>query len=105
MRNGQAPETAALKKIIEVIVMQDNRNWMDQYANDAARAKIDERRKLWSPELQERVSRQWVELIAEVEAAAEHKEDPAGAHAKELASRWKLLVEEFTGGDPMSLNR
>ena len=99
MRNGQAPETAALKKIIEVIVMQDNRNWMDQYANDAARAKIDERRKLWSPELQERVSRQWVELIAEVEAAAEHKEDPAGAHAKELASRWKLLVEEFTGGD------
>jgi len=100
IRNGKAPEAAAFQKIIEVIMMQDNQDWMDRYANSAARGKIDERRKLWSPELQERVSRQWVELIAEVEAAAEHKEDPAGAHAKELASRWKLLVEEFTGGDP-----
>jgi DNA-binding transcriptional MerR regulator len=100
IRNGHAPETAAFKKIIEVIIMQDNQNWTDQYANDAARTKIAERRKLWSPELQERVSRQWMELIGEVEAAVEHKEVPAGAPAGELARRWKALVEEFTGGDP-----
>jgi len=100
IRNGQAPEAAVFQKIIEVIVMQDNQNWTDQYTNDAGRAKIAARRKLWSAELQERVSRQWIELISEVEAAVDRQEDPAGARAKELARRWKLLVEEFTGGDP-----
>jgi transketolase len=100
IRSGKSPEAAAFQKIIEVIVMQENQDWMDRYANPAARGKIDERRKLWSPELQERVSRQWTELIGEVEAAVERKEDPAGAHAGELARRWRALVEEFTGGDP-----
>jgi len=99
IRQGQAPQNEAFKKIIEVIVMQDNQKWTDQYANDAARAKIKERRKLWSPELQERVSRQWMELIAEVGAAVEQQESPSGAHGQDLARRWKGLVEEFTGGD------
>ena len=99
LRSEQAPQSEALKKIIEVIVMQEKQNWTDQYASDAARAKIAARRKLWSPGLQERVSRQWIELIGEVQAAVDHKENPAGAHAQELARRWKSLVEEFTGGD------
>jgi hypothetical protein len=59
---------------------------------------VEARETLWSPELQERVSREWSALFAEMQAAL--GEDPAGAKAQELAARWKKLVGEFTGGDP-----
>lgn len=95
---GAQTDAAVLKKIIEVIEMQDNADWTLQYHNDAAKAKIAARRGEWSPELQERVSKQWMELIAEVEASLD--EDPAGDKAQALATRWKTLVEGFTGGDP-----
>jgi len=95
---GQRPDAAILTKIIEVMEMQNDAEWTMKYYNDAAQAKIAGRRQLWSPELQERVSRQWLELIRDVEAAL--GEDPAGAKGRELAARWTGLVEEFTGGDP-----
>jgi DNA-binding transcriptional MerR regulator len=95
---GREPGAAILTKIIEVMEMQNDAEWTMKYYNDAAREKIAERRQLWSPELQERVSRQWLELIRDVEAAL--GEDPAGARGQALAARWTGLVEEFTGGDP-----
>jgi DNA-binding transcriptional MerR regulator len=95
---GHLPEAAILTKIIEVMEMQNDAEWTMKYYNDAAQAKIAERRQEWSPELQERVSRQWLELIRDVEAAL--GEDPAGAKGQALAARWTGLVEEFTGGDP-----
>lgn len=98
---GQAesePNTAVLKKIIEVIEMQNDTDWMLKYHNDAAKAKIVKRRQLWSPELQERVSREWMQLIGDVEAAL--TEDPKGETGQALAERWISLVEEFTAGDP-----
>jgi DNA-binding transcriptional MerR regulator len=98
IRPGQQADTAVLKKIIEVIGMQDNTDWMLQYHNDASKAKLAERREEWTPELQERVSRQWMGLIAEVETAL--GEDPAGARVQALADRWTALVEGFTKGDP-----
>lgn len=87
-----------LKKIIEVMEMQDNANWAMKYYSDEAAAKVEARKSLWSPELQERVSKQWMDLIADVEANLE--KDPAGAEAQELGRRWKALIAEFTGGDP-----
>jgi hypothetical protein len=78
--------------------MQNDAEWTMKYYNEAAQAKIAERGKTWSPELQERVSRQWIELIRDVEAAL--GEDPAGEKAQALAARWTGLVEEFTGRDP-----
>lgn len=95
---GQRPDAAMLTKIIEVMEMQNDAEWTMKYYNDAARDKIGQRRQLWSPELQERVSRQWLELIRDVEAAL--GEDPTGATGQALAARWTGLVEEFTGGDP-----
>jgi DNA-binding transcriptional MerR regulator len=91
-------DAAPLKKIIEVIEMQDERNWAKKYYSETAQAKIEARRADWTPELQEKVSEQWMELIAEVEQAMSG--DPASPHAQELARRWKQLVEGFTGGDP-----
>jgi MerR family transcriptional regulator, thiopeptide resistance regulator len=98
--SGRPASAAVLKKIIEVIEMQTNNDWMKKYASEAAQLKIDARKGEWSPELQERVSRQWTELIAEVQAAISAGEDPASPKAQALATRWKELVEGFTKGDP-----
>lgn len=95
---GQRPDAAILTKIIEVMEMQNDAEWLMKYYNEAAQAKLAERRQEWSPDLQERVSRQWMELIRDVEAAL--GEDPAGDRGQALAARWTGLVEEFTGGDP-----
>jgi len=97
---GRPAGAAVLKKIIEAIEMQTNNDWMKKYANEAAQSKIDARKGEWSPELQERVSRQWIELIAEVQAAMTAGEDPSSPKAQALAARWKTLVERFTKGDP-----
>jgi MerR family transcriptional regulator, thiopeptide resistance regulator len=96
---GRRADAAVLKKIIEVIEMQQNHDWT-KYANEAAREKLAARQGEWSPELQERVSKRWIELIAEVQAAMDAGESPGGAKARALAARWKGLVEEFTQGDP-----
>ena len=95
---GNRPDSAILQKIIEVIEMQDNMDWSKKYYGEAAQAKIEERKRLWSPENQERWSKEWSELFRDVEAAL--GEDPASARAQALAARWKQLVEGFTGGDP-----
>jgi DNA-binding transcriptional MerR regulator len=98
LATGKRPDAAILKKIIEVIEMQDNPNWTEKYYSEEARAKIAERGKAFTPEMQEQVSKQWTELFRDVEASLH--EDPAGAKAQALAVRWKTLVEGFTGGDP-----
>lgn len=77
--------------------MEANENWAAKYATEEGRVKIEARKLLWSPELQERVSRQWNELIADIESCLE--QDPAGEKAQALAARWKGLVDEFTGRD------
>ena len=94
---GTRPDSAILRKIIEVIEMQDNMDWSKKYYSEEAQAKIEERKRLWSPENQERWSKEWSDLFRDVEAAL--GEDPASAKAQALAGRWKKLVEGFTGGD------
>lgn len=94
-RDGDAPTAASLKKIIEVMEMPTDPKWMEKYYDEAA---ITEHKKQRNPAMQEQVTREWTELIAEVEASVH--EDPAGAHAQELASRWNELVGRFTQGKP-----
>jgi DNA-binding transcriptional MerR regulator len=98
-RSGGAPGWAALKKIIEVMEMQNDTNWTKKYYSEEAQAKIAERAKLWSPELQEKVSQDWHNLVRDIEAAIAAGENPAGAKARDLAARWSELVRGFTGGD------
>src|SRR5262249_46033086 len=97
--SGGAPGWAALKKIIEGMEMQNDMNWTKKYYSEEAQAKIAERAKLWSPELQEKVSQDWHNLVREIEAAIAAGEKPAGAKAQALAGRWSELVRGFTGGD------
>ncbi len=95
---GKQTDAAVLKKIIEVIDMQDNIDFMKKYYNEEAQAKMAEKRAQWTPELQEQATKDWSDLFRDVEASL--GEDPAGAKAQALAARWRKLIEGFTGGDP-----
>jgi DNA-binding transcriptional MerR regulator len=100
MQSSGQPDWASLKKIIEVMEMQNDMEWSKKYYSEHAQAKIEERGKTWTPELQAKVTQDWKELLREVEAALAGGEDPAGPKARELAQRWSSLVGGFTGGDP-----
>jgi MerR family transcriptional regulator, thiopeptide resistance regulator len=92
------PGPAQLKKIIEVIGMQDNTDWKEKYYSPEARAKIEIRARDWTPELQEQATKAWLDLMQDIEGALD--EDPASDRAQGLVARWRKLVEGFTGGDP-----
>ena len=92
--SGEDP-VEALARIIEVIEMQKNWDWVKKYYTDEQLADLASR---WSPELQARAERDWAELIADVKDAI--GEDPAGERAQALAARWADLINQFTGGDP-----
>lgn len=92
------PDAAALRKIIEVIEMQDNADFVGKYYSEEARAKISKRAEQWTPEMQAEISRKWNDLFRDVEASLH--EDPAGDKAQALAARWRTLVEAFTNRDP-----
>jgi len=78
--------------------MQNETDWTKKYYSPEAREKIEQRKPMWSPEMQEEVSRKWSALFADIEASLDR--DPAGAEAQALAARWRELVTGFTGDDP-----
>ena len=92
------PDWTLITQIIRRIAMQNDSEWTMKYFGDEAKEAIEERKGLWSPGLQERVTREWDELFRDVEAAL--GEDPAGPTAQCLVARWRKLVGEFTGGHP-----
>lgn len=98
LRRDTEPDWSLFKNIIQEIQMQNNSEWTKQYYSDEAQAKVEERKALWSPELQEQVSKDWAQLFKDVEAAL--GEDPAGPKAQALAARWRKLIAGFTGNNP-----
>jgi DNA-binding transcriptional MerR regulator len=100
LKSGDKPDLAALKKIIEVMERQNSMEWTKKYYDEEAQAKIAERGRAWTPEMQAKVEQDWKKLIGEVEAAIAAKTDPGSAQARALAERWAELVRGFTGGDP-----
>jgi len=98
-RQNGSVDWESFNQIIEVINMEQNTEWTRKYYSEAAQAKVEDRKKLWSPELQERVTKDWNDLTADIEAAIAAGVKPADERAQTLASRWNALIEEFTGGD------
>ena len=95
---GGEPDWDLFKTIVREIEMQNNNEWSKKYYSEDAQAKVEERKALWSPELQAQVTKDWNTLLADIGAAL--GEDPASPRAQALAARWRKLVEGFTGGDP-----
>ena len=90
---GEDP-VQALARIIEVIEMQKNWDWVKDYYTEEQLADLASR---WSPEVQAKAERDWADLIADIKEAL--GEDPAGERAQALAARWADLINQFTGGD------
>lgn len=95
----RAPELSPqlVRRIIKVIEMQDK--WMSQYYSPEAQARIAERAKTFTPEMQEEITRAWKDYYREM-AALNDAEDPGGAKRAELEERRQKLVAAFTGNDP-----
>ena len=97
LKADHEPDWTLITQIIRRIAMQNDSEWTTKYFSEEAKGAIEERKGLWSPELQERVTREWSELFRDVETAM--GEDPAGPVAQGLVARWQKLVGEFTGGN------
>ncbi len=91
------PDWEAFKKIVEVITMQQDHEWMKKYYTEEQLADLARR---GTPEVIEQGQRDWQALLAEVDAAVAEGVDPASERAQALAARWSALIEQFTGGDP-----
>lgn len=92
------PDWTLFTQIIRGVAMQNDTDWTSKYYSDEAKARVKERKALWSPDLQARVTRDWNDLFRDVEAVL--GEDPASPKAQALATRWRALAAQFTGGDP-----
>ncbi|MBS1866462.1 MAG: MerR family transcriptional regulator [Acidobacteria bacterium] len=92
------PDWKLFQLVVQEIEMQNSQEWKAQYFSAEARAKVSERQKLWSPELQEKINKEWEQLYADAEACLH--ENPAGPKGQELAARSLKLINQFTGGDP-----
>jgi len=92
---GVRPAAEVFQKIIEVIEMQTNMEWVKKYYT---KEQLEDLAKRGTPEVLDQAPRDWAALIKDVEASL--GEDPAGEKAQALAARWSKLIEAFTGGDP-----
>jgi DNA-binding transcriptional MerR regulator len=89
----------SFNKIIEVINMKQDMEWIKKYYSESALKKIETLEEKWSPELQERVSKDWKELYKDIESAISEGVKPTEEKAQKLANRWNSLITEFTEGD------
>ena len=94
------PDWQAFTKIIEVINMSNTMDWAKKYYSEEAQKAIEERAKLWTPELQAQTTAAWNALFKDIEQAIADGADPAGDRAHSLDKRWCELVGGFTGGNP-----
>src|SRR5436190_7746591 len=93
--NSAEPDWTLFTTVVKEIGMQDT-DWTKKYCSESARSKVEARRTLWSPELQERVTRQWTELTADIESAIARGDDTKSASGQALAARWSELLAGFT---------
>jgi MerR family transcriptional regulator, thiopeptide resistance regulator len=100
LKQNKRADPESFQKIIEVMNMEQSFDWTKKYYSEEGQKAIEERKNLWSPELQERVTRDWNELAADIEAAMKDGAKPDDERAQGLAKRWQALINEFTGGNP-----
>jgi DNA-binding transcriptional MerR regulator len=90
IERGKAADPAVLKRVIEVIDMQNDIEVMKKYYTEEA---WEKHRRFY----EEGPSREWQELYRDIKAVL--GEDPAGPMAQTLADRWlKLAVRAYNGG-------
>jgi DNA-binding transcriptional MerR regulator len=91
---GKPVDSLVLKKIIEVIGMQGNTDFMRKYYSEEAWAKWTARHNHWPSE-------EWIELLGEIQQSL--GTTPESSEAQALAARWRNLRDSESGGDPTVL--
>jgi DNA-binding transcriptional MerR regulator len=94
----QEPDWKLFQLIVQEIEMQNTIDWKRKYFSVEAQAKVAARRLQFSPEQQEKWTKDWRKLTAEIQESLH--QDPTGPKAQALAIRWQALLDDFTGGDP-----
>ena len=97
VRSDQVTDASVLRKIIEVIEMQPEENFMRKYYTEEAWEKRSHITKEIPSEAREGHREAWRQLFLKVESALDL--DPAGETVQLLAKQWVLQAEMVTGGD------
>ena len=97
IQSGQTTDVSILRKIIEVIDMQPQENFMRKYYTD--QAWLDKERIVHETPLEVRQKhiKAWRQLFAEIEADIDL--DPASESAQALTRQWLQLAETAHGGN------
>ena len=109
------PTIDSVVRVIEVIQMQQNNDWVNKYCTPEQRAKMEEiqqgaysdsaRAKLaargpWTEEDQKRADQQWGAVNGELTRLTATGADPAGPEGLAWAASFNELIGQFTQGDP-----
>jgi MerR family transcriptional regulator, thiopeptide resistance regulator len=97
IRSGQTTDSSILRKIIEVIDMQPQENFMRRYYTD--QAWLDKERIARQTPVEERKKNMLALRKLFVEIEAEIDLDPASERAQDLTRQWLQLAEFAHGGD------
>jgi DNA-binding transcriptional MerR regulator len=95
LRSGQATDASVLKKILEIIDMQPQENFMRKYYADQAWLDREKLAKETPLEVREERARSFLHLFAEMEASLDL--DPTSETAQSLTQRWLLLADASSG--------
>lgn len=98
-RGDDESRSRAVQSLIEAFKLKNDHTWTEKYYSPEALEKLAEIRATTSQETIEQGQRDWAQLIAEVELAAQRGEDPKSEQAQTLAQRWRDLVKQFTRGN------
>jgi MerR family transcriptional regulator, thiopeptide resistance regulator len=97
IRAALARGGASTEQIIDVI---EEMRMAEQYYTPEQLEQLAQRREELGEEAIAAAEREWPQLIAAVEDERARGTDPGDPRVRELAARWRELVEQFTGGDP-----
>jgi DNA-binding transcriptional MerR regulator len=91
--SGHDPGQGEFIDAIGVMIMSES------YYTAEQQEQLAERRQALGEEGMAAAERAWADLIEAVRAEQAAGTDPAGPRMRELAGRWRELIEQFTGGD------
>jgi DNA-binding transcriptional MerR regulator len=91
---GLDPDRDEFIDAIGVMIMSES------YYTAEQQEQLAERRRALGEDGMAAAQRAWADLIEAVRAEHAAGTDPADPRMRELAQRWRSLIEQFTGGDP-----
>jgi len=97
IQSGQTTDASVLRKIIEVIDMQPQENFMRKYYTEQAWLDKERIVRETPAEVRQKNWRAWQQLFTEIEAGIDL--DPASEPAQALAKRWLQIGETANGGN------